>query len=218
MEFWAEQSLTEPCLYCHVKSEIFAFLFVFVDNILVATSNNQCKNKLFQNRNEKYDIKASSLKTWCPIRQNKYSRKILSKFGFDTAHSVSKPIEVNVRLAPIGDGENGDTSFPYRGAVRVPVNLVTSTRPDLAFALGQPSRFIANPSSKQVGTIKGKQRQAKEVVLDGFCDSDWANDPGQRKSTTGFVFMLAAGGVAWMSKRQSIIALSTAEAEYCSGT
>ncbi|OWY93127.1 Copia type Polyprotein [Phytophthora megakarya] len=108
--------------------------------------------------------------------------------------------------------------------------LATSTRPDLAFVLGQLSRFVANPSAKHVGALKRvlrylagtldysitytKQKGKKDaVVLEGFSDSDWANDPEQRKSSTGFVFTLAGGTVAWMSRRQSIVALSTAEAE-----
>ncbi|KAE9108357.1 hypothetical protein PF010_g11932 [Phytophthora fragariae] len=52
------------------------------------------------------------------------------------------------------------------------------------------------------------------VVLEGYCDSDWANDPETRRSTTGFMFTLAGGAVSRMSRRQSIVALSTAEAEY----
>ena len=52
------------------------------------------------------------------------------------------------------------------------------------------------------------------IVIEGYRDIDWANDPEQRKSTTGYVFTLAEGAVAWMSRRQPIIALSKAEAEY----
>ena len=52
------------------------------------------------------------------------------------------------------------------------------------------------------------------IIIEGYCVSDWDNDPEQRKSTTGYVFTLAEGAVAWMSRRQPIIALSTAEAEY----
>lgn len=109
--------------------------------------------------------------------------------------------------------------------------LATSTRPDLAFALGQLSRFAGNYSAKHVGTVKRvlcylagtldfgityprNQNVAKEVVLEGICDSDWPNDPEQRNSTMGFVFSLAAGAVTWMSRRQLVIGLSTTEAEY----
>eukprot|EP00644_Phytophthora_capsici_P007873 jgi/Phyca11/42751/gw1.63.39.1 len=81
--------------------------------------------------------------------------------------------------------------------------LATSTRPDLAFAVGQLSRFVANPSMKHVGALKRVLRYVAGIVdygicysrqhadsdkieLDGFCVSGWANDPEQRKSTTGF--------------------------------
>ncbi|OWY98357.1 Copia type Polyprotein [Phytophthora megakarya] len=90
--------------------------------------------------------------------------------------------------------------------------LATSTRPDLAFALSQLSRFVANPSSKHIGTLERvlrylagtldygikyekKKNNSNELVLQDYCDSDWANDPEHRKSTTGFVFTLAGGAV-----------------------
>ncbi|KAG3188614.1 hypothetical protein PC128_g12117 [Phytophthora cactorum] len=140
-------------------------------------------------------------------------------------------MEVNVRLTSLEKPETADTSSPYRKAIGMLMYLATSTRPDMAFAVGQLSRFVGNPLMKHVGTLKrvlrylagtldysitySRQREEKkEVVLEGFCDSDWANDPEQRKSTTGFVLMLAGGAIAWMSRRQSIIALSTTEAEY----
>ncbi len=46
-----------------------------------------------------------------------------------------------------------------------------------------------------------------------YTDADLAGDVGTRKSTTGFVVVLAGGLVSWMSKLQSTVALSTAEAE-----
>jgi hypothetical protein len=46
-----------------------------------------------------------------------------------------------------------------------------------------------------------------------YADADLAGDIGSRKSTTGFVVVLAGGLVSWMSKLQSTVALSTAEAE-----
>ncbi|KAE8880407.1 hypothetical protein PF003_g35563 [Phytophthora fragariae] len=234
------RSLTEPCLYYRFEGETIVYV---LDDILVATNNEEFKTQLFQELNDAYGIKDQGLLTSylgvevdqtpeaITIRQGKYAREILAKLGYEQAHSVGNPMEVNARLAPLGSDEDADTSFPYREAVGMLMYLATSTRPDLAFALGQLSRFVAKTSSKHVGTLKRVLRylagtldygitykRAKkvsdEVVLNGYCDSDWANDPEQRKSTTGFVFTLAGGVVAWMSHRQSIIALSTAEAEY----
>ena len=48
----------------------------------------------------------------------------------------------------------------------------------------------------------------------GFTDSDWVDDPNDRKSTTGYVFSLGSGLVTWACKKQQAIALSSAEAEY----
>ena len=47
-----------------------------------------------------------------------------------------------------------------------------------------------------------------------FCDANYAEDSRDRKSTSAFIFMLANGPIAWKSKKQASIALSTTKAEY----
>jgi len=63
-------------------------------------------------------------------------------------------------------------------------------------------------------------RPGLDRVLDihGFVDADWAEDLDQRRSTSGYVFNLFGGAVSWMSKKQSIVALSTTEVEYMAAT
>lgn len=48
----------------------------------------------------------------------------------------------------------------------------------------------------------------------GYSDTDWAGDLDDRKSSSGYVFQISNAAVSWLSKRQSCVALSTAEAEY----
>ena len=48
----------------------------------------------------------------------------------------------------------------------------------------------------------------------GFSDADWGGDVNDRKSTSGYLFQIKGTVVSWMSKKQSCVALSTAEAEY----
>ena len=47
-------------------------------------------------------------------------------------------------------------------------------------------------------------------------DADWAGDVSTRKSTTGYLFRIGNGTVSWKTGRQSIVALSSTEAEYAS--
>ena len=48
----------------------------------------------------------------------------------------------------------------------------------------------------------------------GFIDSDWASDPDDRESTTGYVFSLGYGPVTWACKKQQALTLSSTEVEY----
>ncbi|XP_049829116.1 uncharacterized protein LOC126267850 [Schistocerca gregaria] len=89
--------------------------------------------------------------------------------------------------------------IPYQQAVGSLLYLAQSTRPDIAYAVG-----VLTDSILIIGKSTGKR----------FCDADYASDLHQWRSTTGYIFKLAATAVSWTSKRQQTVALSTAEAEY----
>eukprot|EP00253_Pinus_taeda_P025176 PITA_25176 len=78
------------------------------------------------------------------------------------------------------------------------------TRPDIAHAVGVLSRFMSKPRKDHWTTVKQVFR------LDGNLD--------QRRSTSGYAFNIFGGAVSWMSKRQSVVALSTIEVEYMAAT
>ncbi|OWZ04039.1 Copia type Polyprotein [Phytophthora megakarya] len=111
--------------------------------------------------------------------------------------------------------------------------LPTCTCPDLAFAVGQLGRYVQKPTQQHIGAAKRVQRyligtktqgivytkckileQKPEPIIDGYCDSDWGNDLDTSKSITGFVHCMAGRAISWASRRQSIVAQSTADAEY----
>ena len=50
--------------------------------------------------------------------------------------------------------------------------------------------------------------------MSGYSDADWGSDLDERKSTSGYAFLLNNGAITWRSKKQPCIALSTMEAEY----
>jgi hypothetical protein len=50
--------------------------------------------------------------------------------------------------------------------------------------------------------------------LKGYTDADWVGDLDERKSTSGYTFLLSGGAITWCSKKQSCVAFSTMESEY----
>ncbi|XP_065632609.1 secreted RxLR effector protein 161-like [Quercus suber] len=52
------------------------------------------------------------------------------------------------------------------------------------------------------------------LVLRAFFDADWAGDPTDRRSTTGYCFLLGSSLISWRSKKQTFVARSSTEAEY----
>ena len=58
----------------------------------------------------------------------------------------------------------------------------------------------------------------KELRLTGYCDSDYAGDLDDRKSTYGYIFLLGSKPIAWNCSKQKVVALSSCEAKYISST
>jgi hypothetical protein len=102
-----------------------------------------------------------------------------------------------------------------------------ASRLDIAFSVGVCARFQANPKESHLTAVKciigyvndtllygiWYSRETNLVVA-GYSDADWAGNADDRKSTSGGCFYVGNNLVAWMSKKQASISLSTAEAKY----
>lgn len=159
------------------------------------------------------------------INQQKYAMEILKRFGMESCNSVRNPIIPGHKLSKEGTGEevNPTTFKQLVGSLR----YLTVTRPDIIFSVNLVSRFMEKPKEQHMLAakrilryIQGKTEfgiqyvRGGEEKLVGYADSDFAGDMDDRKSTSGFVFMLSGGAVSWASKKQPIVTLSTTEAEF----
>ena len=124
------------------------------------------------------------------------------------------------------DGVEKVDESQYRSLIGCLMYL-TATRPDIMFAVNLLSRFMHCASEvhfqaakRIVRYIKGttnygiKYSYCQNFKLHGYSDSDWAGSVDDMRSTTGFCFSFGSGIFSWSSKKQDMIAQSTAEAEY----
>ncbi|KAL0536239.1 hypothetical protein IC582_025181 [Cucumis melo] len=52
------------------------------------------------------------------------------------------------------------------------------------------------------------------LILSGYSDADWAGDPTDRPSTTGYCFYLGDSLISWRSKKQNVVSRSSTKSEY----
>eukprot|EP00257_Ricinus_communis_P018990 XP_015577840.1 uncharacterized protein LOC107261645 [Ricinus communis] len=133
-------------------------------------------------------------------------------------------METNVRLN-LEDGESVSDIGQYQHLVGKLIYL-TVTRPDITYAMSMVSQFMhasrtshSEAIDKILRYLKGtpgqgiwmKKNNTNTIV--GFFDADWAGSY-DKKSTTGFCTFVGGNLVTWKSKKQNVMARSSAEAEY----
>uniref|UniRef100_A0AAV1U725 Reverse transcriptase Ty1/copia-type domain-containing protein n=1 Tax=Peronospora matthiolae TaxID=2874970 RepID=A0AAV1U725_9STRA len=228
----------DPCLYIKTSDGHCVFILVYVDDVLVTGSSleliAQTKNDL-KTRFEMTDSGKCAFVLGIElldgedgsvtICQRRYVDDILKRFGMDDCKAVASPVDMSSRL--VSSDATTKVDAPFREAVGALMHLTTATRPDIAFAVGYVSRFMENPQEEHWVAVKRIFRYLQGTKTHGICykpsaridfrgysDADWAGDLTDRKSTSGYTFMLLGAPVSWGSKKQPSVSLSTTEAEY----
>jgi hypothetical protein len=160
------------------------------------------------------------------ISQKAYVDQLLEKYGQLNANNVTSPIEPGLRMTRRTTEEPCDKEL-YPSVVGSLMWLALGTRPDIAFTVNYLGRYNNDPSVDHWRTAMRSLRYLKATRaykldlgrieggrLVGFCDSDWAGDLDDRKSTTGYLFKYRGAPISWGSRKQTTTASSTAEAEY----
>ena len=173
------------------------------------------------------------------INQELYVEKVLEKAKMQDSYQNSIPMDIgmrNVMRKNAGQAESSEIS-QYRSGIGSIMYTMTQTRPDLAYAIGKLAKYTANPSHLHLKALAYMQRYLRgssgsgivySKHLDqedprrpkgldqvyGYTDSDFAGDLDTRKSTSGYVFLLANAAVTWKARQQTNVAKSSTEAEY----
>ncbi|KAL4309595.1 hypothetical protein GQ457_01G033490 [Hibiscus cannabinus] len=233
-----QRCVNEATLY--LKKEKNADLLVislYVDDLLVMGSNDKAVSEFKLSMQKEFEMSDLGLmsyflgmeinqsKAGIFISQNKYALDVLKKFKLESCKGVDSPLPSNLKLSK-NDGEKLYDPSIFRSIVGS-LLYMTATRPDLMFPATLLSRFLSSPTDVHLGVAKRVLRYVKStlgeglnylkmdnVVLTGYSDSDWAGSLDDMKSTSGYVFNVGSGAICWSSKKQQVVAQSTAEAEY----
>ena len=163
------------------------------------------------------------------------SKRILQTLSLENCNKTATPAST-IPLGSFPDSPAHDPElWNYASVIGMLLYLAGNTRPDLSYAVHQAARFSHDPKKehgeavKRIGRyIKGTTdegihlKAGSKLTMDAYADASFAGlwnvenaeDPISVKSRTGYVITLAGCPLTWKSKLQSLIAVSTMEAEY----
>lgn len=235
----AVPTFADPCFYHIGKGENMLLIAVYVDDVLIASRDQKAINNIVKDISQHFDIKNLGEVSYClgiefsregsaiTMRQGGYIDEILKKFKMEECNTVSTPMDLSTKLdQETTERSEVEQNLPYREIMGCLTYLATSTRPDIAFVASYLSQFNAcygeahwKAAKRVLRYLKGTKDiglvyKGDSENLRGFVDSDWGNCHIDRRSYSGFVFMLNGCAITWDSRKQRTVALSTCEAEY----
>nr|XP_016434951.1 PREDICTED: uncharacterized mitochondrial protein AtMg00810-like [Nicotiana tabacum] len=125
---------------------------------------------------------------------------LLKETGMTGCRPAESPIESNHKLQS-GVGESIDKERYQRLVGRL--IYLSHTRPTIAYSVS-----LSAPGK---GLLFSKY---DHLQIEAFTGADWARSIDDRRSTSGYCTLVGGNLVTWRNKKQSIVARSSAEAEY----
>jgi hypothetical protein len=232
------QSNADHTLFLKKQHGKITALIVYVDDMVV-TGNDPIERKALQS----YLSKEFEMKDLGPLKyflgievsrsnkgiflcQRKYTLDLLQETGMSACQPVDAPIKEGLKLCVEPNQVPADKVRYQRLVGRL--MYLAHTRPDLAYALSVISQFMHNPGEQHMNAIMHilrylKSSPGKGILfhknedhqrVDAYTDADWAGAVDDRRSTSGYFTFVGGNLVTWRSKKQNVVARSSAEAEF----
>lgn len=236
-----EQSKADPCVFYGRIDDNEVIILLYVDDGLILSHRKETIDSIVRKLNDEFritlgsgeyyvgmEIKRNRKDHTITITQASYIKRMIEKFGMAESKTISTPSDVSTILQK--SEEENIPNFPYRQACGSLTYAATVARPDIAYAVGEISKFMEKPNDSHVNAVRRIFRYLNRTInigitygdsgtntntnLIGYTDADYARDVDTRRSTTGYAFKIGNGIITWRSQRQKTIALSTTEAEF----
>lgn len=230
---------SKPCLFIWRNRNKIAILLLYVDDMILASNDSRKMNEIKRTLQATFEmsdmgepklflgmeISRNRKKCEMIIRQPRYTKKVLERF--DMANSKPQPTPMVTRGNETKNPkiETSVINVPYREAIGSLLYLAGTTRLDITYAVNVLSRQQNNPTEEDWRCVKRIFRylqgtrelglkytsELDDLIL--YTDASFADNPGS-KSTGGYLMTLFGDPIAWRSKKQSFVAMSTHEAEF----
>ena len=238
--------LDQSVLKCKSDGDVIYICF-YVDDILIASPDPKSISKVKQLIKKKYKItdlgEAKHFLGMTIIRNRPARTMILHQInkvsnyvqqnGIDSSKVQSIPINV-----PLIDNPQEDAieHLQYQKICGQLQYLSGTTRPDICHAASTLARYNSKPKKTHWNALRGTLKYLHgtetlalvfeatdedvndQIKIITHSDADYAGDKDSRRSRTGFVIQVMGSLVAWQSKMQPTISISTTEAEYQAAT
>ena len=230
------KSVSDQAVYTSSSKEHTLLVGVYVDDLIITGSNIEGIEEFKSSMKTKFEmtdfgllnsylgIEVMQKRTKIKMCQTNYALEILGEFNMKDCNPVKTPMECQLKLNQEGEGVEVESTL-FRKLIGC-LRYLTLTRPDLIFSVSYLSRFMSKPHSNHMAVVKRVLRYIKgtsdyglvyksdkECRLMGYCDSDYARDLDDQKSTSGYIFVYGSKPLAWNCCKQKVIALSSCEAE-----
>ena len=212
-------------------------VLIYVDDILITGADQMQINQLISDLNKSFALKtlgsvnyflefeAYRDQSGVHLTQTKYIHDLLVKTKMDQAKPTSTSMCSNQKLALL-DSKSFDDPTVYRSTIGA-LQYLTMTRPDISFAVNKLSQYLQAPTVQHWSACKHVLRYLKgtshlglhftpafRMNLECFLDANWASNLDDRRSTSGHCVFLRGNLIYWSSKKQKVVAKSSAESEY----
>ena len=239
--FLTEQESFKCCRsdHCIFANEDYSIIIlIYVDDVIISGINAAVINSLIAKLRLRFEIGDEGALDFflgmsvddtsgidVKLSQFHYLEKIVAKFGYNGLPEVATPMVEGLALVKNPDDFLYE-DFDIRSKIGSLMYAMVCTRPDICYAVSYLARFTEHPSKEvcvavsRVFRYLDATKHFKLVInrespadLLLYCDSDFAGDITDYKSTTGVLVLIGSTPVGWYCSKQTITAQSSTDAE-----